>query len=182
MIEIRRSRERGAALIVALIMLLVIALLAVSSTREATLEARITGNVLAQQKRLNFTEAVLREGEIFMTAGLKPLEPECTSEGDYCFYNINAAYDHEFGACDNDPSAVGTASRLLDEDATGAPEIRWYTVAVNPGASEGQAENPEYGNMMRGIGTFRYEVTGRARDLQTTACTVLRSTTAKAFN
>ena len=40
------KQQRGAVLFIALIMLLVITVLAVSSMREVTLEARITGNFL----------------------------------------------------------------------------------------------------------------------------------------
>lgn len=177
--------QRGATLLVALVLLLVITLLAVSSTRESALETRITGNFVAQQKQLNYTEAVLREGEGLMTAPIKPREPACS--GNYCFYTDAAKYGHEYGSCDAETTTAGIESKLLaqageGEDPISAPEMRWYAIEAPAGAAEGASENPEYGNMMLGIGTFRYEINGRARDAGTETCTILRSTTAKVFN
>lgn len=56
------KRQDGATLFIALIILLVVTLLAVSSVREVTLESRMTGIFIEQQRLLNAAEAGLREG------------------------------------------------------------------------------------------------------------------------
>ena len=58
-----RHRQNGAVLIVALVMLLVLTLLAVSSMRGVTLETRITANRAQTVQLVNVAEAGLREAE-----------------------------------------------------------------------------------------------------------------------
>ena len=57
------SQERGAALLVALIMLLILTVLAVSSMRGVVLESRITGNRAESLRLQAAADAALREGE-----------------------------------------------------------------------------------------------------------------------
>lgn len=165
------NKQHGAALFVALIILLVVTLLALSGVRETTLEARITGNFIEQQKLLNYTEAALRQGERSLTSPLKPLEPnKCT--GAYCFLNTAPAYQQDFETAMNYSPVTGESN----------PFVKWYAVQAPSGATEGQAENPEYGNMMLGIGTFRYEINAEAENSATKNKANLRTTTAKVFN
>lgn len=164
-------KQRGAALFIALIMLLVITLLALSGARETTLEGRITGNLSEQQKLVNYAEAALREGEKRLTAPNKPVEQNDCS-GNYCFLSTDPAYLQDF------ETALGYSPVTGESDET----IRWYAVAAPSGAAQGQAENPEYGNMMLGIGTFRYEINAEARNSTPGHKANLRSTTAKVFN
>lgn len=56
-------RQSGATLLVAIMMLLVITLLAISSMRGVSLESRITGNVKQQKNLTSAAEAGLRIGE-----------------------------------------------------------------------------------------------------------------------
>lgn len=164
------NKQRGAALFIALIILLVVTLLALSGVRETTLEARITGNFIDQQKQLNYAEAALRQGETQFISPLKPLEQnDCT--GSYCFKNSTPTYEPDFTSSLN-------YSISGDDEQTSA----WYAIPAASGAAEGQAENPEYGNMMLGIGTFRYEVNAESKNTVTGQTVRLRSTTAKVFN
>jgi len=55
--------QKGATLLVAIMMLLIITLLAVSSMRGVSLESRITGNLKQQKTLTNAAEAALRIGE-----------------------------------------------------------------------------------------------------------------------
>lgn len=57
------GKQRGAVLFVALIMLLIITLLAVTSMREVTLESRITGNLLEEKRLRSAAESAQREAE-----------------------------------------------------------------------------------------------------------------------
>lgn len=58
-----RRTQTGATLLVAIIMLLIITLLAISSLRGVSLESRITGNLKLQKNLTNAAEAGLRMGE-----------------------------------------------------------------------------------------------------------------------
>ncbi len=166
------ARQQGSTLFVALIMLLVITLLAISGARETTLESRITGNFVEQQKLLNDAEATLREGEKQLTVGNKPIEPSCSEGAAYCFRNDVPTYAQSFG------SGALAYEVVSNDNSTN----KWYALPAPSGATEGQAENPEYGNMMLGIGTFRYEVNAASESTVTGQKINLRTTTAKVFN
>ncbi len=74
----RSTHQRGAVLLVSLVLLLVLTLLAVSGVREATLETRITANKAHALQVTNSAEAALREAEFryFNPVGLRDkLEP-----------------------------------------------------------------------------------------------------------
>ncbi|MGK4383484.1 PilX N-terminal domain-containing pilus assembly protein [Pseudomonas sp. s4] len=169
------KKERGATLFIALIMLLVITLLALSGARETTLEGRITGNLSEQQQLINYAEAALREGEKRLTASNKPLEQNDCS-GSYCFLEANPEYLQVI--FEDEDAGLSYVPVTGESNQT----VRWYALAAPSGASEGKAENPEYGNMMLGIGTFRYEINAEARNSTTGHKANLRSTTAKVFN
>lgn len=59
--------QAGATLLVAIMMLLIITLLALSSMRGVSLESRITGNLKQQKMLMNAAEAALRMGETSIT-------------------------------------------------------------------------------------------------------------------
>ncbi|MGJ7527000.1 pilus assembly PilX family protein [Variovorax sp. GB1P17] len=62
-ISSQRLHQRGAALFVAMIMMLLVLILAVVGMRTITLESRIAGNVLENQKLQETADGALREGE-----------------------------------------------------------------------------------------------------------------------
>lgn len=57
------TQQRGAALLVALVLLAVITVLAVTNMREVTLEGRMTANRMEMQRLLSATESAQREAE-----------------------------------------------------------------------------------------------------------------------
>lgn len=183
--------QQGAVLIVALVMLLIITLLAVSSTRESALETRMTANFVAQQQQLNYAESVLREGEGITLADPRYLNANsggtCDVDDKYCLYADAAKYGHDFGDCDSS-STHGLASDLLNSEAydgssTEPPGLRWYAIRAVSRDAEGQTENPEYGAFLGVSGaTYRHEVSALARDGDTETCTVLRSVVSKYFD
>lgn len=77
------SAERGAVLFIALIMLLVITVLAVTSMRGVALESRITSNRAYTQKQHELAEAALREGE-FRYFGPAHLRSKLEFEANNC--------------------------------------------------------------------------------------------------
>ena len=76
------AQQRGATLVIALAILVIVTLLAVSSMREVVLESRITGNVIEQTRLQNAAESGLREGERRFVNTLRPPEPGtgCTAD------------------------------------------------------------------------------------------------------
>ena len=69
------SRQRGAALLVSLVMLMLILVLAVIGMRVVTLESRITGNSLLNQRMFEVADGTLREGERQLLNHATALQP-----------------------------------------------------------------------------------------------------------
>ncbi|PTQ67681.1 PilX N-terminal domain-containing pilus assembly protein [Pseudomonas sp. GV071] len=180
--------QKGASLFIALIVLLVITLLALSSTREVTLESRITGNYTEQQKLFNSAETGLRDGETSIIAGTLPLDPttdcEAAASGDRPAPCLLALTDGEYTY----ELMFGTEGKSRPyhpaNDTTTNPNtsINWYAKPAPSGGQDGEAENPEYGSMLGGTATFRYEVNSQAVNDNSNNATYLRSTTAKLFD
>lgn len=59
----KAQKQQGAVLVIALVMLLVLTVLAVSNMRGVTLESRITANRIETGRLQNLADAALREGE-----------------------------------------------------------------------------------------------------------------------
>src|SRR5690606_12719062 len=173
--------QQGAALFIALIMLLIITLLAVSSMREVSLEARITGNLLEQKRLTAAAEAGLREGEKRIALTLRPLE-ECGSKP--CVHGFADDYESDFSAAE--------AYTGLDDATTLPRNTYWYLRNVRAGGPDSEAEDPEYGNYARGIGNFYYEINSQAHNIgsgdsvQPQACgagvNCLRSVVVRVYN
>jgi type IV pilus assembly protein PilX len=162
--------QRGASLLVALVFLLIMTVLAAGSMREVGLEARITGNIAVQKELMSAAESALRDGE--RRATLRgPQEPtaDCTdiAERLLCLLDRTPSYAQNF---DDHQVYSPSDETTLEHDAI------WYALIAPSGESRGEAENPEYGNLMQGIGVFRYEVNSASTSNTLTAA--LRSTTA----
>lgn len=67
-----RRTERGAAMIIALIMLLVLTVLATTTSRMTLLEERMTGNTQDNRVAFQAAEAALRDGEAFLRQAVLP--------------------------------------------------------------------------------------------------------------
>lgn len=182
------EKQNGASLFIALIVLLVITLLALSSTREVTLESRITGNFTEQQKLFNSAETGLRDGETSIIAGTSPLSPttDCAaapeqSRPDPCLLELaDGAYTYDllFGTSGKSRPYYPANGTTTNPDTS----INWYAKPAPSGGQDGEAENPEYGSMLGGTATFRYEVNSQAVNDNSNNATYLRSTTAKLFD
>jgi len=182
------NAQKGASLFIALIVLLVITLLALSSTREVTLESRITGNFTEQQRLFNSAEMGLRDGEISIVANTSPLDPTSECEAaiqgarpEPCLLELtDNLYSYEL------LFATANKSRpYYPENGTKAntnTNINWYAKPAPSGGQDGEAENPEYGSMLGGNATFRYEVNSQAVNNSSSNATYLRSTIAKLFD
>lgn len=67
------SSQRGAALIVALVMLLVMTVLGISAARTTNLQERMAGNLRDSNLAFQAAERALREGETFLRGGTLPV-------------------------------------------------------------------------------------------------------------
>lgn len=151
-----RQRQQGVSLLIALIFLLVITVLAIANMREVSLESRITGNMIEQKQLLNVAEASVRDGER-RTVQRGPQEPSSTCEGiapgTLCLLDKEPAY------------AIDATNKQVyspDDNTELYGNATWYAQIAPGGELQGESENPEYGNMLLGIGVFRYEVNGMA--------------------
>ncbi|APU29070.1 pilus assembly protein PilX [Ectopseudomonas alcaliphila JAB1] len=150
------QRQQGISLLIALIFLLVITVLAIANMREVSLESRITGNMIEQKQLLNVAEASVRDGER-RTVQRGPQEPTSTCEGiaagTLCLLDKEPAY------------AIDATNKQVyspDDNTELYGDATWYAQIAPGGELQGESENPEYGNMLLGIGVFRYEVNGMA--------------------
>ncbi len=74
-----RARERGAAMVIALVMLLVLTLLATASARMTLMEERMTGNTQDRNVAFQAAEASLRAGELLAQQPVLPAFDNNTS-------------------------------------------------------------------------------------------------------
>ncbi len=173
--------QRGAALVVAIIMLLVITVLAISGARESALESRIVGNFIEQQRLLTGAESGLRDGEKSVTKSITPLDPtaECDS-GRPCLRTLGANYTYaiDFNDADLYKEYAPTDGTEANKDS----EVVWYGMPAPSGGQDGESENPEYGSMLLGTGVFRYEINTQAKNTVSNNFTLLRSVVAKLFD
>lgn len=185
-----RAKQHGATLFIALIFLLILTTLAVTGMREVALDSRITGNLIDHKRLFNATEAGMKDGEHRTIGTLVPIPGKykfdtaltpvnatdsCANDGyaSPCVLDIPPEYPQEFDS--------GRMKDYSPDNSTSFEEdIHWYAIPAPSGTTQGESENPEYGNMALGIGTFRYEINSRASseagELR------LRSTVSRVYN
>ena len=188
-----QHKQRGVALVVALVFLLILTMLAVTNMREVSLETRITGNLVDEKRLFNSAEAGLKDGE-FRTIGtlrkipgeysieaaLVPLNAEANCSGVSAKSKCLIKVDPDFAQ----PLFQSTGNQQVyspDDVSSLEDDVFWYAIPAPSGASRGESENPEYGNMTQGIGIFRYEINSRAVS-DTGGDTRLRSTVSRVYN
>jgi type IV pilus assembly protein PilX len=168
------SQQQGSSLMVALVMLLVITLMAISSVKEATLETRIAGNMIEQQRLTNYAEAALREGQSIMHSATKPREHNSGSckGASYCFDKKEILCTEAVDYFDDDQKYT---EYPLNGNDNHKYKVIWYATTV-------PSRTIEYGNAMLGRDTFRYEISAEATNTDSKQKIRLCSTTSKVFN
>lgn len=168
-----RTKQNGAVLLVALVFLLIITTLAVTNMREVALDSRITSSLIDHKRLFNAAEAGLADGqyrtigtmvkipgEYSLATALRPLNATATCANTDFFYPCllleTPTFQQDFtDAKKRKPYAPDSTTEFEES-------ISWYAIPAPGGADAGESENPEYGNMMMGVGTFRYEVNSQA--------------------
>lgn len=146
--------QAGATLLVAIMMLLIITLLALSSMRGVSLESRITGNLKQQKTLVNAAEAGLRMGETSIT------QWQCQPNTSYktCILlstitaNANADTPQLFNTSNN-------AANLNSVTSGYDVKIQWYIVDLK--FLGGQSQN-NCALLTRDCGRHYYEITACA--------------------
>lgn len=169
-----RVSQRGAVLFIALILLLIMTMLALSGARSAVVESRIVGHSAEQQRLFNDAEAGLRLAEervrSHSAARLEALALSCSQQ-----------------MCMPYPDAIRSGGYLAprfaqgDEVATdmvlsgGSRPVKWYVALIGGGADCVATECTAGGKG----GTFFYEVNSCAGDCPGKGSQALRSVYAK---
>lgn len=95
-----RVRQRGAVLVVSLILLLVMTILAISSSQVVRLQERMAGNIRDMDLAFQGAEAALREGENYIQS-LTVWPTACTAPGGSCdMYETAALIDYDLRTTD----------------------------------------------------------------------------------
>lgn len=172
--------QKGASLLVALIMLLVLTTLAISSMRGVVLDGRITANRIEQIRLENQSDSATRAAGNLIAARPSALVRCAVPAEQPCLKSDSLPTDYKL-----DKSlftAYAGSGGEITQPAAGLAS-GWYLVPAPSGEAEGQTQNPEYGNRMRGIGTFLYEANAYAHPVDRAEDVVYtRSVFSKTFN
>ncbi|PKM32072.1 MAG: pilus assembly protein PilX [Gammaproteobacteria bacterium HGW-Gammaproteobacteria-12] len=203
-------RQNGAVLLVALVMLLVLTLLAVSSMRGVTLETRITANRAQSVQLVNVAEAGLREAEFrFYGPGnladkLNANPANCNTSNTLKANGLNKPclleilgtklqdfveepqeINNSFLHANSSGGLVWMPYRGTDPANTTAPSnshaAQWNSMLA--GQSETAAVNAEYGMALEGQGTYFYLNNAKAtpKEGQSGGVTYLQSSHANIY-
>lgn len=124
--------QRGAALMIALVMLLVMSMLGLSSMRGTTLEERMAGNWRDQNLAFQAAEAALREGEVFINAQrVHPIpcgDITNTGCGIYQFDGNSPATQFLLSADNDEKQVWQDAATSYSEAISGVDEKPFYLI------------------------------------------------------
>jgi len=151
------NNQKGASLFIALIMLVVLTVLAVSSMRGVVLESKITGSMVLGSKLFNQAESTVSRVENSINMLNYPMQ-ECPNSATLC---IDEALLAKIIASNFSYQMKPYTDEFKDFTGPENDKVKssWYVIPAPAGDSEGESLNPEYGQTLRGVGTFMYEVT-----------------------
>lgn len=160
----QRRDQTGATLLVAIMMLLLITLLALSSMRGVSLESRITGNLKMQKTLFNAAEGALRIGESSIsTSKAAPLDSTCIATS--CLRWSVTDTNLGVTATKDTPQRFTTAdgNNVTSVTTNYDVKVQWYVVDLGNlvGSSMGTCA-------IKGCGPHHYEVNACA---STVLCT-----------
>lgn len=138
------SSERGAALVVSLIFLLILTLLGVGTLQTSILEERIAGNLRSKTLAFEAAEAAIRDAEAFIAGGNCD-ETAFVGAAASLFHSkfapLEDAEDDRYAAISTAGQRVAVGRRAPDgDDLDLADDPRWVIEYVSP---ETFSEDPE---------------------------------------
>lgn len=183
-----RSQQKGVALFVALIMLLIVTVLGLASMRSTTLQERMSANMFDRSLAFQRSEAALRAAEDAITANWRIADlngTDCSpATGSACpLVPANA-----FTATDNTWRDVGATHRVNTARSPGISQYHIDFMGTGPSENsygvQDNADYANYGNAYAPDEVAYYRVTTRSSqpaDADDRAIVVLQSTYRRAF-
>lgn len=159
----RQSEQRGSALIIGLVFLLILTIVGLSSMRGTTLQERMAGNVRDRNLAFQAAEAALRDGEEFLQQASLPLFEDANGLLRMRAGAGRASYWDDYFASEN--------TRIADP-VPGVPLAAEYVIEELPpipGSDDSIAFGP-----LPDVGVYR--VTSRATGGTPDAVVILQST------
>jgi type IV pilus assembly protein PilX len=187
-IDRARAQQRGMALIVSLILLLVLTLLGLAAMQNTSLEERMAGNLRAENVAFQASESALRAGESWLGAVTLTTQPATT--------NTSPATGQVWALDAPNPNTGTNLTWWLESDAS------WwttngiaYTGALKYTATDSLSVQPRYAIEQAGFvrdtlvvgqqqdysGRWFYQTTSRGVDTGGRGEVMLRSTFARRF-
>lgn len=167
--------QRGATLVIALVLLLIITVLGISNMREVTLEERIVGNLRDKQAALNGAESALREGEKSLSASAGPAST--TSMCAKCYLETPPAVipTQDWGWWKSHAPYKGTGSAT---DLHLADDPYWLSsfLGYDPADSTARVEVSDTELRSRGVGPYYYQVIAASKGRSERITVTLQST------
>ena len=128
------QRQSGAALIVALVMLLISTMIGLASIRSATLSERMTANMYDRSIAYQAAEAALRAGEAALENGsVTPIDCPNLPAGQFCSPIPAGAFDPDVST---NWTSVGPSFRVNTELMPNVPEYYVEKMGETGGTSE----------------------------------------------
>lgn len=156
--------QKGASLFIALVMLVVLTVLAVSSMRGVVLESRMTGSMILESKLFNQAESTVSHIENKIEMLRSPMQA-CENSDSLC---IKSTLLNKVVKADFKYDLKPYSSEFIDFSGTKIEGLdsSWYVIPAPVGDEESQSLNPEFGQALRGVGTFMYEVTVKSNTVK----------------
>lgn len=174
-------RQRGAALITSLIILLVLTVLGVSAMNTSSLEELMAGNLRDQNLSFQAAEAALRDGERDI-ASWGGMPPTATSDGtNRGLYILDSFGSFETAAYNtsvwNNGTTYGTNTGVAISNLGDVQTLPIYLIEEQ----DFIAKDASFKSQVQKDGAFYYRVTTRGVGISTNAVSVIQSTTARRF-
>lgn len=158
--------QKGAALLLSIIMLLIVTLLAVASMRGVILEERLVGNSRDRQAATNGAESALREAETRLANNFGPpvTTTNCTSIKNLCVLKTlpNDMHLNDWPWWENSANSIPYKG---NNDSTTniyglKAQPRWHAayIGFDPQNSKGAVEVTDIDLRRRGVGPHYYQI------------------------
>jgi len=178
------QRQRGAALITSLIILLVLTVLGVSAMSTSSLEELMAGNLRDQNLSFQAAEAALQDGERYIDSwGGMP--PAATSGGDnnglyttdeFGLYE-RTAFDTTNVWANNIATTYGADTGIAISDLGDVQALPMYIIEEE----DFIAKDASFRSQTQREGAYYYRITARGVGASSNAVTLLQTTVAKRF-
>ncbi|TDX97922.1 pilus assembly PilX family protein [Thiohalophilus thiocyanatoxydans] len=143
----RPEQQHGMVLILALVILMAMTIISVSSMSTSTLEERMAGNLKDREIAFQAAEAALRHGESLVDSGISTgsFNSECTNG--FCDYDLQEANDFPVYWKDETLDVWNNSSRHIAFPVTGSAEdakiiIEYMGVQIQDLSGEPQPTDP----------------------------------------